>query len=236
IDDAGNTELVMRMRPGSVIVSDGAGEEMRRTQLTIPVPPTARADEGDAQALNNLSTAIDQTQVFFTVTPKGDVQNVHGLERVMEAFGQLEQSDVRLLGPIAPGQIEQTLESIFGAEGAAGTSRRVGAGWQTTRTVDVPPVAVFDFTDDVMLDSINGPVATLVSKGTVGVRRPTVEDAARPALGVEAFSSTTTTQWNLEDGRLVARVSDMVMETRWQLAEVDLLQKQTVHVAIARPE
>lgn len=236
VDPEGNAELVMSMTPGSVIVTDGTGDAMRQTVLTIPAAPGNSDVEGDAKTLADLSSAIGQAQVLFQVTPQGDVSGVNGLDRVMDLMQQFDTPDVRLLGPIAPGQIEQTLEFIFGAEGAAGTSRRIGSGWQTSRSIDVPPVAVLDFTDSVNLASIDGQIATMQTKTSVGVRRPTAEDAARPTLGVEHFAGTAATMWDLAAGRLQARSSEMSMATSWQLAEVNLLQKQSVSVSIERAE
>ena len=236
MDPSGDTELALSIEAATIVVTDGSGDGAVRR--TIQVPPHAPADPADTTAtgLFAVGKALDDALIIFKVAPSGDVKDITGLTGFIQAFAALESADARLVGPLEPRQLENLLEAIFTADGAAGTTRAIGAGWQQARSVEVPPVAVLEFTDDVKFASVTTGKAVLESAGRIEVRRPAAEAPARPTLAVDGYESTVTTRWHLADGCLESRLSKMNMATRWQLGEIDLRQQQTAKQAIERIE
>ncbi len=233
---AGNAELTMRIQEATMGLSDGTGDDARRVTLSIPSIEPPDPDDEAQQALINIERLLEVSVITFSVTSTGEVENVKGLEQVVQAIAALDDPDPRLLGQLAPGQIEHLLESIFSADGAAGSSRRVGDGWQNAWSVDVPPVAVLDFTDEVKLEIAIENMATLSAKGSVSVRRPSTADPARPTISVDDYTSTAITQWDVRTGRMDSRKSNMIMTSTWQLEEVELHQKQVLSVKFKRTQ
>lgn len=189
-----------------------------------------------------VSAALDATVVRVTLDAAGTVTKVAGLDPFMQSILMLESPDQRLMGFMPPSQLIDILTPVFTAEGAQGTAPTVGETWTSTKAVQLPPVAVLDFTYNWSLSAVTGKNDTrraiIAGEPTLELRRPVEPNPSRPTLAIDDHSSSVMTQWNLTQGLLDQRVATQLMETTWGYgpdnARLTLTQQQSSSTTITR--
>ncbi len=224
VEDDGTATMALRVTEATIRLS--TGEEV--SEFTLDTP-----QEGE-EFQNAFAASLAQTVVTIVVSPTGEITSVLGADAYESALSASEGADPRMLGFFTESQIREIYEPLFTIEELRDKPRRVGAGWATTREVELPPVAVLDLGYNWRFSGMLDGVATLTSRVEVTVRRPSTPDPARPTVVLEESSGNVLTQWDSELQAVTRRISTLQMKTQWALGEIQVNLDQSSVVRIER--
>ncbi len=193
----------------------------------------ASADE----SLDSVMNAVLACSVELDVDASFQVTRIAGLEPALEAMNAQQvfvigdgpgvRPDPRTLGFMTVDNLSELVTRLLSIEGAGLDPRTVGGGWQTTRTVKLPPVGAIDITNNWAFPTLTDNIAAVNGDFSMEAKLP-----AEPTPDTATFSITeqqggTTIEWNTADNALQSRQTNQNVTSEWRLASANIALTMT---------
>ena len=213
-----------------------------KTRYEDPAGPTSvnfdmKKDE-DPAGLAALEAAMIDATISFTVSAKGAVSDITGLDAVGAVIHETPEATVQLFGFFRTELLSELFSKVFGAEGGVG-ERSVGDSWNDSRRVALGSGGALEITTKSTLASAEGAVATISGETTFELYVPREPGQDVPAIALSSANGEATTQWDLKAGALLTRTDKQDVAMDWNRASQDdnnlrVIQTQHSESRIAR--
>lgn len=229
VQDDQTARLSLKVSDVAALLSTAGRVVSYKGSTNLPVAdPEALGASASDEALDSVMKAILDCAIEFEVDASGQVLRMKGLEPALEAMGAQEaftvadktgpKPDPRALGFMTIDNLSELLTRVLSVEGVGTDPRNVGSGWQTTRSVKLPPVGVIEITNNWTLASHAADTAAINGDFAMDVKISPNASPDVPTVTITEQTGGTTIQWNTADNALKSRTTTQKVATDWRLA------------------
>lgn len=178
-----------------------------------------KKDEKPA-GLGLVEAALIDSKLSFTVSDKGAISDIAGLDDVVGVIQKTPEATVQLFGFFRHELLAELLSKIFSAEGGIG-SHNIGDTWSDSRRVALGSGGALEITTKSTLASAENDVATITGETSFELYVPRERGQDVPAVALNHASGEVTTQWDLGQGALLNRTDKQDVAMDWNRASED---------------
>jgi hypothetical protein len=178
-----------------------------------------KKDENPAGVALLESALIDAT-ISFTVSDKGAISDITGLDGVVSVIQDTPEATVQLFGFFRSELLAELFSKIFSAEGGIG-DHAVGDTWTDNRRIALGSGGALEITTTSTLASAEAPVATITGETTFELYVPRERGQDVPAVTLNDAGGEVRTQWDLKAGALLSRSDKQHVAMDWNRTSED---------------
>lgn len=197
-------------------------------------------------ALDAVMNAVVASAIEVDIDAAGQVTELRGLEPMIEAMNAQQvfvigdgagvKPDPRILGFLTVDNLSELVTRLLSVEGAGAEPRKVGGGWQTTRTVKLPPVGAIEITNNWSVASLTDAVARIDGDFAMEAQLPAEPTPETATFTINEQEGGTVIHWNTADHALKSRQTNQKVTSEWRLAaaNITLTMTQDFNLSIER--
>lgn len=240
VRDDQSATLSIKFNDAAALVNTNARTAVAKGTTNLPLAggdPAALENAASDDALTAIMNAVAASAIECDIDATAQVTRLTGLEPALEAMAAQQvfvigdgagvRPDPRALGFLTIDNFSELITRILSIEGAGPDARTVGGGWQTTRTVKLPPVGAIDITNNWAFPTLTDSIASVNGDFAMEAKLP-----AEPTPDTATFSITeqdggTTIKWNTADNALVSRQTSQKVTSEWRLQQANIALTMT---------
>jgi hypothetical protein len=195
-----------------------------KSRYEDPSGPTSvnfdmKKDENPA-GLALLESALIDATISFTVSPKGAISDMAGLDDVVSVIQKTPEATVQLFGFFRAELLSELFSKVFSAEGGVG-DHAIGDAWSDSRRVALGSGGALEITTKCTLASADKAVATITGDTTFELYVPRERGQDVPAVTLNDAGGDMRAQWDLKEGALLTRIDKQHVAMDWNRASED---------------